>query len=202
MNFLHTDLGQRKRGDVVEVTLSGNAANVRLFDTPNFQRYRRGEDHRLYGGLAKRSPVRLQVPRSGHWHLVVDMQGLRGQTRAGVRVIPNAALQPLPPIRERRQQLADIAENIADVAPDDDRDFDVFISHATEDKEAIVRPPRWHWSFKNAGLRFGTTSSSSASGIAYAARSTVGSRGAASALSSSRTRSSRRVGRSTSSTGW
>ncbi|HGG6428063.1 TPA: DUF1883 domain-containing protein [Salmonella enterica subsp. enterica serovar Kottbus] len=30
------------------------------------------------GGLAKRSPIRLQIPSSGHWHIAVDMQGLRG----------------------------------------------------------------------------------------------------------------------------
>jgi hypothetical protein len=71
------------------------------------------------------------------------MQGLRGSTRAGFRVIPAAALQPLPPIREHRSQLATIAENIADIPSGDGFDqpeFDVFISHATEDKDAVVRP--------------------------------------------------------------
>jgi hypothetical protein len=140
MNFIHTDLGQRSQGDVVEVTLQGSAANVRLLDSSNFQRYRRGDRHQMYGGLVKRSPVRLGIPRSGRWHVAVDMQGLRGNTRAGVRVIPAAALQPLPPIREQRQQLSAIAENIADVAEPVGREFDVFISHAAEDKDAIVRP--------------------------------------------------------------
>ena len=141
MNFLHTDLRHRNRGDVVEMTLSGNAANVRLLDSSNFQRFRRGQRHQMYGGLARRSPVRLEIPRSGHWHLVVDMQGLSGQTRAGVRVIPASALRPLPPIREQRERLATIADNITDVGlADDHREFDVFISHATEDKETIVRP--------------------------------------------------------------
>ncbi|MCA1708980.1 MAG: DUF1883 domain-containing protein, partial [Actinobacteria bacterium] len=40
--FLHTDLGYRQRGDVVEVALSGGAANVRLLDSSNLQRYRQG----------------------------------------------------------------------------------------------------------------------------------------------------------------
>jgi hypothetical protein len=69
-----------------------------------------------------------------------------------VNVIPASALQPLPPIRERRSALASIAENLAGVGPDEDligqidqpvdhaRDFDVFISHAGEDKDSIVRP--------------------------------------------------------------
>jgi hypothetical protein len=49
----------------------------------------------------------------------------------------------LPPIREYREEIAEIAENVAEVTPANggaDRDFDVFISHATEDKEAVVRP--------------------------------------------------------------
>lgn len=142
-DFIHSNLGSVSKGDIVEVTLS-SGANVRLLDSSNFQRYRRGQQHQMYGGLAKQSPVRLPVPRSGQWHVAVDMQGLRGSTRASIRVIPAAALQPLPPIREQRQQLADIADNVADLAPsepeDDGREFDVFISHATEDKDAVVRP--------------------------------------------------------------
>lgn len=143
MDFIHSDLGYDASGDVVEVTFSGDAANVRLLDSPNFQRYRRGARHQYYGGLARRSPVRLGIPHSGHWHAVVDMQGLRGRTRASFRVIPAAALRPLPPIHEQRSQLAQIAHNLAHVpAPEgiDEREFDVFISHATEDKETIVRP--------------------------------------------------------------
>lgn len=139
-NFIQSDLGSRKRGDVVEVTLT-SGANVRVLDSSNFQKYRRGQDHRFFGGLAKKSPVRIQIPSSGHWYAVVDMQGLRGSTRAGFRVIPAAALQPLPPIREQRHALEDIAENFAAQLPStEDREFDVFISHASEEKEVLVRP--------------------------------------------------------------
>ncbi len=84
--------------------------------------------------------MRLAIPRSGHWYLVVDMQGLRGSTRASTRKIPAASLRPLPPIREARPELAEIAEALAEEAGADDRDFDAFISHASEDKEEVVRP--------------------------------------------------------------
>lgn len=87
MNFIHVDLRQRNAGEQVEVTLHGNAANVRLMDQLNFQRYRRGESHRYVGGLFRRSPVVLGIPTNGTWHVAVDMQGLRGQTRASVRVL-------------------------------------------------------------------------------------------------------------------
>lgn len=53
--FLHSDLGYQTRGDVLEVTLS-SAANVRLLDPSNFHKYQRGETHRYYGGLARKSP--------------------------------------------------------------------------------------------------------------------------------------------------
>jgi hypothetical protein len=71
------------------------------------------------------------------------MQGLQGTTRASFRVIPASALSPLPPIQESTPQLRAIAENLAEMAPggnDDNRSYDVFISHATEDKDEVVRP--------------------------------------------------------------
>ena len=141
--FIHSDLGSRSRGDVVEVTLSGSAANVMLMDTSNFNSYKNGRRFHYTGGLARQSPVRLQVPSSGRWHAVVDMRGLRGNVRASFRVINAAALQPLPPIRDRRPALREIADNFESEAPQSSesaKEYDVFISHASEDKDAIVRP--------------------------------------------------------------
>jgi hypothetical protein len=71
MNFTHYDLGQLKRGSVVVITLGGNAANVRLLDSTNLSNYRGGRRHRYIGGLAKQSPVRLQGPHDGRWHVAV-----------------------------------------------------------------------------------------------------------------------------------
>src|SRR5687767_1686690 len=96
MKFIRHDLGNCKRGQIAEVTLSGNAANVRLMDSSNFSSYSNGRQHRYYGGLVKKSPVRLQIPHSGHWYVTVDMQGLRGTVRSSARILPG----PLPPLRE------------------------------------------------------------------------------------------------------
>ena len=138
MNFTHYDLGQRKGGEIVEVTLSGNAANVRLLDSSNLSSYRSGRQHRYYGGLARKSPIRLSIPCSGHWHVTVDMQGLRGNVRSSARVLPSA----LPPLREAPlSQVPSLVQNAtSDDSPDTAREYDVFISHASEDKDAIVRP--------------------------------------------------------------
>ena len=139
MKFIHNDLGQRKAGEIVEVTLKNSAANVRLLDSSNFNSYRNGRRHRYQGGLAKKSPVRLQIPRSGHWHVAIDMQGLRGNVRASVRVLPGA----LPPLREiPLAEVPSLVQNAPPGAssPDTQKEYDVFISHASEDKESIVRP--------------------------------------------------------------
>lgn len=135
MQFIHNDLGQMQRGEIVEVTLT-SGANVRLMDSSNFSNYKNGRRHRYTGGLAKQSPLRLQIPSSGHWHVAIDMQGLRGSTRASVRVLPGA----LPAIREA--PLSSVRGLVRDVPPtlaEGEKSYDVFISHASEDKDSIVR---------------------------------------------------------------
>ena len=146
MKFTHYKLGHVASGTVAEVTLTGSAANVRLMDQSNFSSFKAGRSHRYQGGLVKRSPIRLQVPRSGTWHVTVDMQGLRGSVRSSIRVIPAAALKPLPPVNE--SSLRDVPSLVRNVTHErmpgvdvpDDRVFDVFISHTSEDKEDVVRP--------------------------------------------------------------
>ncbi|MEI8603034.1 DUF1883 domain-containing protein [Shewanella sp. PP-Sp27a-2] len=68
MNFLQYDLGNRKRGEIVEITLT-SGANVRLMTSSEFSNYKNGRLHRFIGGLAKRSPVNLQITSSGHWYV-------------------------------------------------------------------------------------------------------------------------------------
>lgn len=137
MKFLKYELGKRKRGEIVEVTLT-SGANLRLLTTSEFSNYKNGRRHRFIGGLAKRSPVRLQIPSSGNWVVVVDMQGLRGSTNASVRMVPGA----LPEIQE--SPLSEILSLVRDDAPppaeSGGETHDVFISHASEDKEEFVRP--------------------------------------------------------------
>lgn len=146
MQFTHYKLGHVVAGSVVEVTLKGSAANVRLMDNSNFNSYKAGRRHQYHGGLAKSSPVRLQVPRSGTWHVAVDMQGLRGTVQSGIRIIPVEALKPLPPINEA--SLRDLPSLVRDVSHEqvagsdapNERVFDVFVSHTSEDKAEVVRP--------------------------------------------------------------
>jgi hypothetical protein len=86
MQFVHNDLGLLKGGEVVEVTLASQA-NVKLMDNSNFASYQQGGRHRFIGGRTVKSPLRLQVPNAGHWHVAVDLGGYGGSIRAGVRVL-------------------------------------------------------------------------------------------------------------------
>lgn len=151
MKYLFWNLKQLKRGERVKVTLTGNAANVRLMDSSNYSNYKAGRSHRYAGGLVTKSPVVLGVPSSGHYYVTVDMQGLRGSTNASVEVLPSALptyqdapLSSIPSLVQGRDKSPfSLPEN-------DYREHDVFISHASEDKDEIVRPLAI--ALRNAGL--------------------------------------------------
>jgi hypothetical protein len=87
MEFVHYDLQQLRRGQVVEVTLD-SAANVLLLDSAKFNSYRSGQRYHYYGGHVTRSPHRVPVPQDGHWHVVIDLGGQSGQVRSAARVLP------------------------------------------------------------------------------------------------------------------
>ncbi|UAN42658.1 DUF1883 domain-containing protein [Enterobacter sp. JBIWA008] len=85
MNFLHYSVNLQTQ-DMVEVTLD-KQANVRLLDDYNFGQYKRGAQHKYYGGHTKTSPVRLKAPSAGHWNVVIDLGGYSGTVKASVNII-------------------------------------------------------------------------------------------------------------------
>lgn len=136
MKFTHYDLGHQQRGTTYEVTLT-SGANVRLMDSSNFNNYRNGRGHRYVGGLVNRSPYRVTIPSSGRWHITVDVAGLRNGTRSSIRQVQGA--QPRAP---SEAPLSSVPSLIRDVPPptvDGDKVYDVFVSHASEDKD-VARP--------------------------------------------------------------
>jgi hypothetical protein len=138
--FTEWDLGQQKRGATVVVKLSGNAANVRLMDWSNLNAYKNNRQHRYRGGLVTRSPYRVVIPSDGHWYVTVDLQGMAAGTRANSTV----AVEPPPLPMARTASPAPLSEVQVERPPvgaaSDGRTWDVFISHASEDKAAIARP--------------------------------------------------------------
>lgn len=138
MGFTHYDLGNLERGRIVEIYLQGNAANVQLLDSSNFSNYKNGRQYRYIGGLARQSPIRLQTTHSSHWHVAIDLRGMRGTVKTAVNVLP----APLPTINQ--SPLSSVPSLIHNqgfgLDIDNNPEYDVFISHASEDKNEVVRP--------------------------------------------------------------
>ena len=138
MEHQYYDLHQLRGGEVVEVQLT-SAANVRLMDSSNYSSYKRGGRHQYIGGYVKQSPYRITIPNSGHWYVAIDFGGYAGSVRSSVSVLPgilptarNVPLSSVPSLR------LDRSEN-----PEEDntvREYDVFVSHASEDKNTVARP--------------------------------------------------------------
>jgi hypothetical protein len=92
--FTHYDLKELRGGTVLEISLSA-INNVRLMTAPNFQRFKEGLDYKYAGGVAKKAPVKVVVPESAHWHLIVDMEGHHGLAESSVKMVN-------PPVKARK----------------------------------------------------------------------------------------------------
>ena len=136
MKYTVYNLGNLEKGNIVELTLKGNAANVLLLNSSNYNNYKNGRRYKYYGGYVKSSPYRIVVPSNGRWFVVINLGGYGGQVRSAVRVLPGA----MPPAkRYNTSELSSLfLGNKLD--NDDEKEYDVFISHASEDKEEVVRP--------------------------------------------------------------
>lgn len=139
MQYQFYDLGNVEQGKIVEVTL-GYAANVRIMDSSNYSSFKNGRRHQFIGGYVKQSPYKVTLPHSSRWYVVVDLGGYAGKVKSAVRVLPGI-LQPA-----RQASLASVPSLfLGNNAPPEygentKREYDVFISHASEDKDDVVRP--------------------------------------------------------------
>lgn len=146
MEHLKFDLGILKKGSTVVVTLK-NQANVLLMDASNYRSYATALSgrYRYFGGRATRSPFTVTVPANGHWFVALDLGGYGGRIDASVAVeapprgwLPQAVNQQVDSI----DQIARSA--IPETPPSPDilggRTWDVFVSHASEEKASVARP--------------------------------------------------------------
>jgi len=152
MNFQHYDLRQRHADEIVQVNLSGTAANVQLMGNPNSSSYRAGQQYRYTSGHSTRSPVRLQIPHSWHWHVAIDLGGYAGTVMSSENVLHGP--HRLPSIQESPlSSVPSLVQNASPSGGADEpvKDFDVFISRASEDKDQVVRPLAH--TLQNSGLK-------------------------------------------------
>jgi hypothetical protein len=89
MGYLKFPLNYQSAGVTVEVTISGVESDVLLMDSSNLSSFERGGRVNYYGGHYKSSPVRLTVPTSGTWTVVV-VPSPGGTVHAAVRTIAAA----------------------------------------------------------------------------------------------------------------
>ncbi len=145
MEHLRFDLGNLKKGSTVVVTLK-NQANVQLMTSSDYNNYKAGRRFHYHGGRVSRSPFRIAVPSNGHWVVAIDLGGYAGRMSASVAVEPPAR-GFLPPARSAQESPASrVAVREDPEEPEGDalggQTWDVFISHASEDKDAVARPLR------------------------------------------------------------
>ena len=133
MQYSYYEYKHLEKGQIIQVELS-IAANVRLMSPSNYNNYRNGRRHSYYGGYVKRSPYKIRVPSSGHWYLTIDLGGYAGTVRHRVSILPGM-LSPAKeniPLKEEENLYVDNTST--------NKEYDVFISHASEDKDDVVRP--------------------------------------------------------------
>lgn len=144
MEHQRYDLGNLKKGATVVVTLK-NQANVQLMTTSEYTKYKAGRRYSYHGGRVTRSPFNIVVPSNGHWIVAIDLGGYSGQIASSVAVRP----PPRGYLPQARSAETNAASQVAlrePVEPDGDvlggQTWDVFISHASEDKASVARPLR------------------------------------------------------------
>jgi hypothetical protein len=144
MEHVRYDLGNLDKGSTVVVTLK-NQANVQLMTSSDYNNYKAGRRYRYHGGRITRSPFRIAVPSNGHWMVAIDLGGYSG------RISSSIAVQPpprgfLPPARSAQENPAARVAVRDPEEPEGEmlggQTWDVFISHASEDKDAVARPLR------------------------------------------------------------
>jgi hypothetical protein len=145
MEHLYYDLGNLRRDSTVVVTLR-NQANIQLMTGSEYSNYKAGRRYRYHGGRVTQSPFRITVPSNGHWVVAIDLGGYAGRISASVAVQP----PPRGFLPEARSPQPNPASNVAVRAEPEEpagdllggQTWDVFISHASEDKDTIARPLR------------------------------------------------------------
>jgi hypothetical protein len=90
MHFLRFDLGKLRKGRMVQITMTGVAANIRLLNNENMYNYEHGHEYSCTGDLVRTALTEMRIPRDDHWFIVIDMEGImgaEGRIDASVKVL-------------------------------------------------------------------------------------------------------------------
>lgn len=86
MEELHYEI-ETGPGDIIQVHLSGNAANVLIMDDLSYQNYKQGLPYDYYGGYYTKTPVRIKPKVYGPLNVVVNLGGLPGSVNVIVQIV-------------------------------------------------------------------------------------------------------------------
>ncbi|NTF07793.1 DUF1883 domain-containing protein [Agrobacterium rubi] len=89
--FTHYDLKELRAGAIIEVSLNA-VNNVRLMTSCNYMRFVEMLDFKYLGGVAKTSPLRVTIPETSQWHLIVDCEGHHDLAESAVKILPPRAV--------------------------------------------------------------------------------------------------------------
>lgn len=153
MEFKKYDLGPLETGRVIEITLEGNGAYVRLLDSENFNNYQSGKKCTYIGGLITAPTVRLKTSHSDHWYVAIDMGGLKGTVYTTARVLPRTLSKgeqgPLSLMPSLVHNSGLVMYQDAGIEPK----YDVFISYVSEDRQDAARPLAY--ALRSNGMKVG-----------------------------------------------
>ncbi|MBN2049848.1 MAG: DUF1883 domain-containing protein [Spirochaetales bacterium] len=85
MNFLHYQIHAGPE-NIVQVRID-KRANVRLLDTLQYQKYRRGKTLEGAGGETDPPGREFRVQNRDVWHVIIDLGGKEGTVKAQVNVL-------------------------------------------------------------------------------------------------------------------
>jgi hypothetical protein len=132
MQFTHYDLGHRQRGEIVEISLSGSAA-IEFFELPQrtAASLSRGQGHAFAGTPADSTfgPLARDSRYAGPARLGENRNARASECASPMREAPLSSVPSLVQGRNEPPGTSDSA-----------REYDVFVSHASEDKDEVVRP--------------------------------------------------------------
>lgn len=77
--------GNFRKGDILSITID-RRVNIYLMDNINFTRYKNNNRFEYYGGSVSNSPYNITVPKSGHWYIIIDLDGGSGILNYSIRM--------------------------------------------------------------------------------------------------------------------
>lgn len=85
MRFMHTRRYLNK-GDIVQLDCD-TQCNFMLLTDDDFAAYQRVALFQYHGGTFKIFPARITVPETGHWNIIIDLAGAKGEIKYNITLV-------------------------------------------------------------------------------------------------------------------